>query len=234
MKKDLDHLMKEWDEGEAPIFEDSAKLKQKVLQELNKRNTTPKGYSRSAIWAWGAVAALVLFFMNFTIKESPVKNNVASNSINVLSLEELKELKTVANEVKRLFPEGVRWISKVGDKLEIKTSTSESLNQEFDQIAICYVVMEKMDHGWERVHLTNIITRTGEPIELQGETRGHIWTSNMGDKVYALDSQLQFNIKGATMNINFSSGITEQENYEVKDLQIQGKQYKIFQTIIKV
>ncbi len=234
MNKDIDELMKDWDVNEAPVFSDKEELKKLVLERLKEEPVLVEDRHVRVHKGWltiGAIAALALLTFNIVYFSSNTEANVSAEQVASLSMDDLYELKKVSQEVNDLFPEGVRWISKDGDKLEIKTGESD-----FDssQIAIRYVVLEKIDSGWKQIHMTDIITRTGETVELAGKTKGHVWAHDAGEGVFALDSELEFNLHGEVAKINFSSGLEKSKSHEVKVIKLNGREYKIYQAILEV
>ena len=102
------------------------------------------------------------------------------------------------------------------------------------QIIVRYVILEKSGESWDRLHLTDIVTSAGEPVELAGKTTGHVWTFDAGDGVYALDSKLNFHVNGSQVSVNFSSGIESGKVQEMKTVTRNGKEYKIYQTVMTI
>ena len=234
MSKDIDELMKEWDVKERPVFADKEELKKRVLERLREKPTLVEDRHVRVHKGWltsGVIAALALLTFNIVYFSSNTENAATAEQVAALSMDDLYELKKVSEEVNNLFPEGVRWISKDGDKLEIKTGASDL---DSSQIAIRYVVLEKMDSGWEQIHMTDIITRTGEAVELVGKTKGHVWVHDAGQGVFALDSELEFHLNGGIAKINFSSGLEKSKSQEVKFIKLNGREYKIYQAILEV
>jgi hypothetical protein len=233
MKKDLDDLMKEWDRKEAPVFQDKEIVKQAVLDRLADVEITKVEHTsiikRLPIRTLVAACVFLVAYLFFIPKGN---TEVSAEQVATISLKDIQELRIVVDEINSLFPEGVSWIAKDGDKLEIKTP--EIKLESKNQIAIRYVVLVKKGSTWKHVHMTDIVTSPGEMIELAGTTKGHIWTHEVDSGVLALDSNLEFMIDKEKTRVNFSSGVEEGVGTEVKSLSINGEQYKIFQLVLKV
>ncbi len=239
MKKDLDDLMREWDAGEKPSFIDPEEMKRRVLEELSEK---PVEIKDKAVYihvhkGWflvAAAAAVLLIALNIIFLKQSGNTSDDVSQVAALSLRDLDELRKVSKEIDFLFPEGVSWICKDGGKLEIKVAEEAVQNSELEKIAIRYLVLEQTEKGWQQVHMTDIISQPGESIELNGKTKGHVWSYNAGDGVFALDSQLKFKLNNVYATVNFSSGLKNGISQEVKEIEVNGHKYKVYQAILKV
>ena len=239
MNKDLDDLMREWDAGEKPNFMDPEEMKKRVLEEMSNKPAVVKDKAayvqiHKGWFAVAAMAAAILIVMNIIFLNNSGKTSDDVSQLAALSLHDLDELRKVSSEIDFLFPEGVSWICKDAGKLEIKVANNPEMELAKEKIAIRYLVLEKTDTGWQRVHMTDIISNPGESVELDGTTKGHVWSYHAGDGVFALDSQLKFKLNGDYASVNFSSGMKNGISQEVKEIKLNGSRYKIYQAILKV
>ncbi len=239
--KDIDKLLKEWDRQSAHGVKSGEDLKKNVLAKIKAGvdvEEKPVLQFKPALKiAFGAAAALVVAVAVFlAVPENGSGNSqLTEKGPEALCAEDLAELRIVVNEIQHLFPEGIRWISKVNDKLEIETAAGDKFKPSPEKMLIRYVVMKKDNDRWRKVHHADIVTSAGESIRLVTEnTNGYIWTYQADKDVFAVDSKLKLKLNGNTFDISYSGGLETRTVETVKTLKSNGETFRILQTVLRI
>lgn len=240
--KKLDQILQEWNDRVEPSFNDFTDLKGRILDEISELPEPEKeiktfSVPRKYVYFIAAVAAIfticgVIFY--WTGMDSRVKST-SPDDLAALSAKDVAEIKVVAKKIRDLFPEGVRWISKINNKIEIKTGKPFPSDANKERILIRYVVLKKQTDGWKKIHLAEIITSPGESINLTGcDNSGYVWTHQLEGDLYALDSRLKIRANGKTLELEFSGGAHENMIKQIKPINYSDSEYLIYQTVRKI
>lgn len=244
--KDLDKILKDWDANIAPDVGRTEKIKQNIMQNLDRPR--PFEYPRSeyfyipkrvAYIAGIAAALCIAFLAGSQLNKPQAKENLVSPPEGMVSLseDEIKNLKKISAEINRLFPEGVRMISQVNDgNLQIDTDDKKNIGNADGKVLIRYIVLKKNvgDNNWQRVHVSNVIASPGEPLELKGQDNGYVWVYPADKDVYAIQSQLQFQANGETINLDFNGGQQLRIPQQIKTIRENNIEYRVYQEMVKI
>ncbi len=181
---ELDGQIKDWGKRHSPAPGREDKLAAKIMRAIRQLSgDTQPDESRHAGWHWAPrlalAAGLVLAGMvaGIYLTWPSQKDGIARAA--GLSRADLAEIKQVVSEIDRLFPEGVRWISKVNGKLSFQPAAQRRITtaeQPDRRLLISYTVLRQTGAGhWEQISRHDIVTYAGEPVELAGEQKTTIW-----------------------------------------------------------
>lgn len=241
--KPLDKILKDWDAKIAPDASRTEKIKQNIMQNLDRPR--PIEYPRSeyfyipkkVAYAVAMAACVCIAFLIGTQVNKPQQKTNGALGLVSLSQDEITNLKKISSEIEMLFPEGVKMISQVNDgDLQIDTDESKSLETSKDKVLVRYIVLKKADGDkkWQRVHVSNVITSPGEQLELKGQDKGYVWIHQADKDVYAVQSQLQLQANGETINLDFAGGQQLQMPQRIKTIQENNMEYRIYQDVVKI
>ncbi len=244
----LNKLLKDWDAEKVTNESRNEKIKQNIMENLDKpvQNIEFKfedqyfHIHKKVLYFAGIAAAVCFAFLlgtQFNGNETVSNGNAPLNEVVLLSQEEIMNLKRISAEIDNLFPEGVRMISQINDgNLQIDTEDRQSLEINNEKVLVRYIVLKKDvgENKWEKVHVSNVIASAGEPIELKGKNSGHIWIYPADNNVYAVESSLQINANGETINLDYAGGQELRTSQPVKTIKNADSEYKVYQTLVKI
>lgn len=243
MKNDkLDKLLKDWDKQLEPKFADKSKLKQAVLDQIQKPEQGLKGKGqyfiihRSFVYYAAIAASFVVVigavFMMMNKKTPPPQ---ADSPMIALSNNDLKELQTVRSEVDRVFPEGVAWVFKCKNQMEI-TPADDASGSEKSKLLIHHVVVKKVDGKWKKVYVADVMTRTGQQIyyDKDSDNKTYLWTHKLDQNRFALEGQLKIKANGMVLDVEFIGGQELNKPYLLKTVKKNNSEYRIYQILKKM
>lgn len=240
--KKLDQLLKEWDQQKKPVFRDKSELKAGIMEQIRKTpleerpEERPKGTIITPVYWICAVAAMFVCIsigwianMNFSgsnDKETPM-------ALAQLSTAEMAELEKIKSEVKQVFPNGVAWVFKLDNEMDI---TPLEFNHEAaktsKQLLIHHVVMKKENGTWRRIYKADIMTAPGQSISYQkGGNKTYLWSHQVDKENYALEGKLTIKVNGSELNLEFFGGQGIDQTCLLKKMEKDGRQYRVYQTI---
>lgn len=249
MKNHLNKLLKDWDANIAPDKISNAKIKKNIMNNLDKpvqhieyRFEDPYFHIHKKVLYIAGIAATICFafLLGTQFNKNGIKPYVnkilKADQLASLSTEEVMNLKKISAEIDNLFPEGVRMISQINDgDLQINTDDKKGLDNK-EKVLIRYIVLKKdvRENKWKKIHVSNVIASAGEPIELKGKNSGNIWIYPAGKDVYAVQSQLQLQANGKTINLDFNGGQQVQITQRIKTIQENNMEYRIYQEVVRI
>ena len=244
---DIDKLLRDWNAGLALDNSRDDEVKKRIMDRLDDKLADIEvkvddpyfHIPKKLFYAAGLAAVLCLAFLLGTRfgggNGRNGDNTVAPATLASLSQDDIKALKRLASEVDTLFPEGVRVLSQSDDgNIDIDTTPRLGIGKS-DKLLIRYVVLKKLPGaGWTRVRVADIIAPGGEPVSLRGKDSGHLWTLRTDKNIYAVESNLAFNIDGKTITLNYSGIQSTRVPKNVKSVKTPYAEYKIYQTLDRI
>ena len=241
--EDLKKILKNWDANVAPDASRTEKIKQNIMHNLDRPNSiefprTEYFYIPKKLVYAVAMAACICIAFTIGIKfNKPQKQNNTTLNLVSLSQDEIKNLKKISSEIDMLFPEGVKMISQVNNgDIQINTEPRQGVENSKNKVLIRYIVLKKAegDTKWQRIHVSNLITSPGEPLELKGENKGYVWLYPADKNVYAIQSKLQIKANGETINLDYNGGQQLQISQCIKTIQENNMEYRIYQEVVRI
>jgi hypothetical protein len=246
--KNLDKMLKDWDANIAPDASPTEKIKQNIMQNLDRPQ--PIEYPQSeyfyipkkVAYVVGIAASICIAFLvgskfNQASTNEPHPVECPPAGMVSLSQDEIKQLKKISSEIELLFPEGVKMISQVNDgDIQINTDDKKGLNNSKCKVLVRYTVLKKAegDNSWKQVHVSNVITSPGEPLELKGKDKGYVWVYQADKDVYAVQSQLQLQANGETINLEYDGGQQLRIPQRIKTIHENNIEYRIYQDVVRI
>ncbi len=233
--KELDLILKEWDKKTIHSSENTSKIKEDILKEIEKQ---PKLILKSdehfivhkTLVYWGSVAA-IFSIVSLVIFFNQQNDSLEKNAI--LSTKDIAELKQINKEMKILFPNGVDWINNVNNDINIHPAKSAISQQQ--QIVVRHIVFKFNNGKWDKIVTSDIITNSNKELVLDNQKiKGYLWTCQADNNIFAVESQLTINTGSTILKIESYGGHKTEEPQKVKVLNDKSSQYKVFQTIVKI
>ncbi len=203
----LDHDLKDWGARTRPEPADRDALKSSIMDGVRQARPEapqPKPFPTRLIVQAAAAVILVGFGVVIGLRmQDPSTPNIKPDpGLAGLSKADLDELRTVADELDRLFPEGLRWIAKSNGNVSFQPAEIRRVNESSDRrVLLVYNVLEQQTDGsWKRVARQDIITWSNEPVELE-KSKSTLWCHVTDDKHVAINLDLQLDAAGESLRI---------------------------------
>ncbi len=204
MRDDIDKQIKDWGERTQPPPLESRR-KQQILEAL--ANTPDQQNNETAVspvrkfpvpLAWAAALILVGVTIGVLLTRAPngTPPPPTGDPVSGLSQTDLDEIRVVAAEIDRLFPEGVQWISKVNGKVTFEPRNKRRISTGEDkQVLISYAVLKQTDTGkWQQLSRHDIVTYANEPVEITAGDDVRIWCHLTDDGHAMIDAQINLKV----------------------------------------
>lgn len=184
----------------------------------------------AAVAAVIGLAALLLLPGN-----TPESPPLASQPPSGLSADDLSELRLVAEEAEQLFPEGIRWISKVNGQISMGVANTRRLHDDATRLAVSYQIRSRGDgQQWATIGRHEIITYADEPVLLEGQIPFELWCHMVTEQRAALSLSAFIEADGTTFELTHDTVQTLGESEVVHRQQVDGKDYEIIQTVYAI
>jgi hypothetical protein len=172
--------------------------------------------------------------MNFkTNKTVDVPNGPLQ--LGMISSDDMSDVKKISDEVCKLFNDRVEWITRVGNKMEIKPADSPVAPVSKPGILVRHTVFRKTDRGWEKVHVADIITSPDQQVVFKDDRNdGYLWTHQAGDNVIALEGQMTLKVEGEKIDLDYSGGQATGTPVMLKNIRNSNSEYVVFQTVNRI
>jgi hypothetical protein len=191
------------------------------------------GLFRSA----GIAAALFFAFLAGIWVERHANDSLPPVNAVSISPKELRGLRKISYEIASLFADDFRWmrVTNNGNPV-IVTGKRKSLNDVNSRILVRYVVLRKSPDSkeWSKVHVADLVTQPGEPVDLRGADSGSIWTFPTGGDVFAVQAKIRLNVKGECIDLRYDGGQRLLLPICVKTIKDGNVEYRVYQEIAKI
>ncbi len=231
----LDLLLKEWDKKTVRSLGNKSQVKENVLKEIKNKpqlilNTDEHFIIHKKFVYWTSVAAL------FCIMSLVVFFNNTSTSIDkssVLSSKDIANLKQINREMNALFPNGLDWVNSTNNDINIEPANNGTKNN--SKIVIRHIVFKKNNGKWDKIITSDIITNSNKELVLnEKKIKGYLWTCKADTNIYAVESQLTINTGTTILKIESSTGHKTETPQNIKILNDDKSEYRVYQTIVKI
>lgn len=178
-----DDDLKVWGRAMDSRLEPNAQLKGAILNQiLFQAPATAPAPRRGWFWAT-ALASLALAMMAaLCFLAERASNGV--NQLVGLGAVDIAELRAIGQELNRSFPEGLSWVSKVGEALDICPAPGKGGG--VPSLMIRQVVLRQVDGAWRQVYVADILARPDEPVESH---RNYLWAHRLETGLYAVEGK---------------------------------------------
>ena len=254
----LKKILKDWDANIAPDASRTEKIKQNIMQNLDRPQIMKFPRSeyfyipKKVAYIAGIAAGICITFLagiqfnkagtdrssnsnQFVNRETQLA--VPPTGMLSLSQDEIQSLKKISSEINRLFPEGVKMITQINDEdIQIDTEEQKGLDKTNEKVLIRYIVLKKNegDKAWKKIHVSNVIASPGEPLELTGQDKGYVWLHKADNDVYAIQSKLQIKANGETINLDYNGGQQLRIPQRIKTIQENNTEYRVYQEVVRI
>ena len=240
---DLNKKLKEWGEQFTPEARDNEPIIRKIIDKIHTRqhayqHTPTRAYLQQLFWTRIALAACVILLFISTVRPiiQPVSQQDAGSMNLVLNIDELDEIKTVVKEISRTFPEGVRWISKWGEEMDIQLGPSKLVKEEeqTNQVLITFHIVRKDQTGRNIVKRHDIIARISEPIESVNGEEMALWTYQVDEQHISIELKKLFRDKHYHIQIQDHFLQTFGEQNLIATTKLKEETYEVYQTAYRL
>lgn len=228
MNKDIDKLLKKWDEHSSP----RSRTPEAMLESIGKvtENMTPYHFEPAyklvhRNWIYGAIAAMVVLSAAICILLNEIYSRGKTDSIKGINRTELAEIKKINEELKVLFPNSLKSFCIVNGSLVINTqekADNEDTEDNPKRLLVRYAVMKKVSGKWITAAKNDIVTTVGSNTKLadnNNSPKGYIWSWRVDKKVVALESDINIHLGRQNIPVKFFGGakLNEPEIVQLND-----------------
>ncbi len=240
---DLNNILKDWDRSLKPEFKDTFSLKKNIMSRIiADNNSMPSSQiyffiRKKYVYNLAAAAAIFLIVGGVLLHNFNSRKLLTDTPerLALLSNDDMADIKKISGEVCRLFNDKVQWIIKSGDRMEIKPADITDTSPTSSKILVRQTVFRKMDKGWEKVYVADIITSPDQQVVFKDDKNdGYLWTHQVGDDIIALEGQMKLKVNGETINLNYSGGQPEQTPVMLKSIKNSNSEYIVYQTVNRI
>ena len=216
MNKNIDKLLKNWDEHSSP----RGKNPKAMLEDITRVTECMAPYHHELNiklvhrnWVYGAVAVLVILSATICVLLSEIYSHPKVTSPGGINRKELAEIKKINEELKVLFPDSLKSFCIVNGSLVINTQNKANdlkENNKSDKLLIRYAVMKKVNGKWLTASQNDIVTTVGHNLELASNNltpKGYIWSWQVDENVVALESDIKINLGRREIPVKFFGGM---------------------------
>lgn len=149
-----------------------------------------------------------------------------------LDTAELDEIRMAVNEMKRIFPEGIQWIHKTGDKIDIRAGNPNSLSNPGtpNKILVTFHVIARKNGKTISVKRSDFVIWGDEPVETGGKNKEVIWTQPLDEKHVCVALDMPFQHKDFKVHIRDRFLLTYGKQFKIATTRFQETDYEIHQT----
>jgi len=231
----LNKKLREWDAGIKRNSNDD--LKMKIMSQLENTSTPEpiKFESHFVIPKKLAYAASLLIVGILTFLLTNRNGGKGAQSLLAISSQDLAAIKKINNELKFVFPGGIRAAYRSNGQLIIDTENSDNIVSQ-KNLLIRYVVVKKgKGEFWEQVGVSDVIAASNNPIMLNGDSiKGEIWNHRMDKEVYALENSLKLVIEGCEISVASFGGQQLNKPHMIKEFTQGEEKFQVYQTVVEI
>lgn len=233
----LDKKIKSW--SDQFLSEDNKPnelLIQKIMGKIRyhgRKDTQPQlnSYVRRLFWTRMALATCVILllinvFYSFQQYVSPTR--IVGKDL-LLKANELQEIKVAVKEFDRIFPEGIQWINKTGEQIDIHPGPSRFIGDtsRAKKILITFHIVQKNEAGKTIIRRHDIIAKEGEPIESGDGVEMALWTHQVDEDYINIEVDRLFEDKNFQIRVRnqflqafgkqnlIATGTSQEKSYEI-------------------
>ncbi len=202
MDNNMDNKIKDWAQHVKPAKRDNREAAENILRHLRPHKDLGEERKFSftftfhprPVFALAALAVVLLAAGMFVLLRTPAP---APGDF-LLGPNELAEIRTVAGELDRLFPEGIQWAGKRGDHIDIRAGQSFNVGggAKTGRILLSFHLLEKKNNRLISAKRADIIVWNEEPVEMNGEMPGKdknvLWVHHTGDNHVFVSMDMAF------------------------------------------
>jgi len=241
---DLDKKIKSW--SDQFLSEDNKPnelLIQKIMGKIRyhgRKDTQLQlnSYVRRLFWTRMTLATCVILllinvFYSFQQHVSPTR--IVGKDL-LLKANELQEIRVAVKEFDRIFPEGIQWISKSGEQIDIHPGQSRLIGDtsRVKQILITFHIVQKDEAGKTIIRRHDIIAKDGEPIESTDGEKMALWTHQVDEDHINIEVDRTFEEKSFQVRIRNQFLQSFGEQNLIATGMFQEKSYEIYQTAYRL
>lgn len=250
--EELNRILKDWAAQNACAPEQVDRLAKQISQEtrrLRYENRFADVWSEPlSVWkklryvAVGAVLAVVVAVLILRMPPPSAQNAGEDADAEVIgmagiSANQLQSCTKLYHEIKRLFPDGLRWIAQSDGEVGIgmETSSDAASAKATPMIVKVSVLSRKTgDNAWRQIWSTELIMNDQDMVEVvpdrQTDNKLALWVYPLEDGKLAVDSSVSLHLP-ITVESRLNAVVTPGQPTQMALLKLDGIEYGIFQTV---
>ena len=250
--EERDRTLKEWVVLNKPAPEDTDALIRRITLEARRvahENRFSEAWSEPVtIWsklsyaslgAMIAISVCIVFMRMSGSSTQTAGKEIVPASMAGISAEQLQSNSKLFGEMKRLFPDGLRWIAQSDEEVGLgieETRQDETAAKSSPMMVKVTVLSRKTgDTVWHQAWNADLILHGQDMVEIVpdrklADNKLSLWVYPLDDGKLAVDSSISLRLP-VTIASRLNAVVTPGEPAEMASLLLDGVEYRIFQTV---
>ena len=251
--EELDRALKEWAVANKPASENTDDLIRRITLEARRvtyENRFSDAWSEPVtIWrklsyaSLGAVFAILVCAVFLRMPLGPSTQTAGKETSPAgmagISAEQLQSNSKLFSEMKRMFPDGLRWIAQsdgeVGLGIEETRQDNTAAKSSPMMVKVTVLSRKTGETVWHQAWNADLILHGQDMVEIVpdrklADNKLSLWVYPLDDGKLAVDSSISLRLP-VTIASRLNAVVTPGEPTEMASLLLDGVEYRIFQTV---
>lgn len=253
---DIDERLKKWGQHQdATVRHDNDTAVQTCMAQIRalpKAEGVPHNLRLQLVWMRVAVAAslcIIAVLAAVLIRLTDRHHTLLSQNVTVSShtgtmvhrgmhSDDLQEVRVFVAEVDYLFPEGLRWVSRINGELSMETGMGLRVavgDMPEPRVLIRYTVQAMQENGqWEPVGQHDVVTYADEPVVIGDRDTHQLWCHVTSDRRAAVSASLSLNTRHGVLALSAENLQTIGTTEIVQHDELNGQRYRVAQSVFSI